>query len=374
MLRSFAKLQQVEAGYSTENELTLSVDLNWASDATPQHRIDRERALRFHEQLQERVRAVPGVVAGAAAWTFPLNSAFNNDGAFQVEGRDPSAGPLPRAVFVGASPDYFSVVGVPVLAGRAFDQRDQPPQPGVVIVSDALARRYFGGSDAVGRRISGDGGRNWRTIVGVVGNVRQRGLEREAPDMVYLPFLEVPGFTSILFVRTQGDPLLVAEQARRSVHQLDPQAAVSGIQTLEQIRHESLASPRLTTVLLGLMAGLALALSAAGIGGVVAYSVSQRTQEIGIRMAMGAERSRVLTMILGQGLRPIGLGLGLGLLGALALGRLMADLLFGVQPTDPLCFTGSAAVLLLVSLVACLVPARRATHIEPILALRADNA
>jgi putative ABC transport system permease protein len=373
MLRSFAKLQQVEAGFQTENVLTLSVDLNWASYTTPRHTIDRERALRFHDRLQEAVRAVPGVVSGATAWTFPLNATFNNDGTFQIEGHDPSASAPPRARFVGASPDYFTVVGVPVLAGRAFDERDRPPQPGVVIVSQALARRHFGRADAVGQRLSGDGGRTWREIVGVVGDVRQAGLEQEPPDMIYLPFLEVPGFTAIVFVRTQGDPLRVAEQARRTVHELDPQAAVSGIRTMEQIRHESLASPRLTTLLLGLLAMLALALSAAGIGGVIAYSVSQRTQEIGIRMAMGAARGRVLTMVLGQGLRPIGLGLGLGLLGALALGRVMADLLFGIQPTDPLCLSGSAAVLLTVSVVACLLPARRATRIEPMLALRAEG-
>jgi putative ABC transport system permease protein len=373
MLRSFAKLQQVEAGFSVENVLTMSVDLNWSTYATPRHGVDQARALRLHEELQRSVRAVPGVIAGATSWTFPLNAAFSNNGTFQVEGRDPSAAAPPRAQFVGASADYFGVVGVPVLAGRVFEERDRPPQPGVVIVSRGLARRHFGQDDAVGRRLSGDGGRTWRTIVGVVGDVRQTGLEQEPPDIVYLPFLEFPGFSSILFVRTQGDPLLAAEHIRRSVHQLDPQAAVSGIRSLEQIRHESLSSPRLTTLLLGLVAALALSLSAAGIGGVIAYSVSQRTQEIGIRMAMGAERRRVLAMVLGQGLRPIAAGLGLGLLGALALGRVMADLLFGIQPTDPMCLGGSAAVLLTVSVAACLLPARRATRIEPMLALRAEG-
>jgi putative ABC transport system permease protein len=352
--------------------LTLGVDLNWSRYTSPRHTVDRERALRFHDALRERMRAVPGVIGSAAAWTFPLNATFNNDGTFQLEGRDPG-GAAPRAQFVGASADYFAVVGVPVLAGRTFDEHDRSPLPGVAIVSQALARRHFGSADPVGQRLSGDGGRTWRRIVGVVGDVRQTSLEREPPDMVYLPFLEVPGFSAILFVRTQVDPRLVAEQARRHVHQLDPQAAVSGIRTLEQIRHESLSPPRLTTLLLGLVAALALALSAAGIGGVIAYSVSQRTQEIGIRMAMGAARGRVLTMVLGQGLRPIAVGLGLGLLGALALGRVMGDLLFGIQPTDPLCLSGSAAVLAAVSVVACLLPARRATRIEPMRALRAEG-
>jgi predicted permease len=373
MLRSFSKLQSVDAGFSADNVLTLNLDLNWSTYTNAErHQIDVERIVRLHELLHERLRGIAGVSAAATAWTFPLNNAFDNDGRFQIEGREVSQAARPRAQFIGASPDYFSAVGVPVAAGRVFSERDRAGRERVAVVSRALARRHFGGEDPLGKRISSDGGRNWRSIVGVVGDVRQASLEREPPDMVYLPFFELPGFSSTVFVRTHGDPWQVADQARRLVRDMDSQAAVSGVRTLEQIRHDALASPRLTTLLLGIFAAVALVISAAGISGVIAYSVSQRTREIGIRIAMGAAPARVLTMVLGQGLCAIVVGLLGGLLGALFLGRLMADLLFGVQPGDPPALVAAAAVLLVVSIVACALPARRATRIQPMSALRSE--
>jgi predicted permease len=371
MLRSFAKLQQVDAGFRTENVLTMRLDLNW-SKYTTESRTDPQRVLKMIEPLWERLRAMPGVVTTGTAWTFPLNSTWRNDGTFLVEGRDNDGQPLPRGEFLGASPDYFDAIGVPLLRGRAFDAHDRDEADGVALVSKGLARRNWSDDDPVGRRISLDRGKTWRTVVGVVGDVRQTGLDREPKDSVYLPFLQFPGFSFTLFVRTLNDPRALAEQVRREVRSLDPEAAVSNVRTLEEIRHDALSSPRLTTVLLGLFAALALAISAAGLAGVIAYAVSQRTQEIGIRMALGAEPGRVLTMLLRQGMGSVVIGLGLGLLGALGLSRLISGLLFGVEPTDPLCFAGSAAVLLLVALAACFLPARRATGIDPMLALRAE--
>ena len=258
------------------------------------------------------------------------------------------------------------------LRGRAFDAHDRDDAAPVALVSRGLARRHWGDADPVGRRISLDRGQSWRTVVGVVGDVRQTGLAQEPKDSVYLPFLQFPGFTSSLFVRTVVDPRAVADLVRAEVRALEPEAAVSSVRTLEEIRHEALSSPRLTTVLLGLFAALALAISAAGLSGVLAYSVSQRTREIGIRMALGAAPGRVLGMLLGQGLAAAAIGLGLGLVGAIGLSRLISGLLFGVEPTDPLCFLGSALVLSVVALVACLLPARRATVIDPMLALRTE--
>ncbi len=371
MLRSFAKLQQVDAGFRTENVLTMRLDLNW-SKYTTESRTDPQRVLKMIEPLWERVRAMPGVVTTGTAWTFPLNSTWRNDGTFLVEGRGNDGPPLPRGEFLGASPDYFDAIGVPLLRGRAFDGHDRGEADGVALVSKGLARRNWSDADPIGRRISLDRGKTWRTVVGVVGDVRQTGLDREPKDSVYLPFLQFPGFSFTLFVRTLNDPRTMAEKVRAEVRSLDPEAAVSNVRTLEEIRHDALSSPRLTTVLLGLFAALALAISAAGLAGVIAYAVSQRTQEIGIRMALGAEPGRVLAMLLGQGMGSVAIGLGLGLLGALGLSRLISGLLFGVEPTDPLCFAGSAAVLLVVALAACFLPARRATVIDPMLALRAE--
>ncbi|MFI5006631.1 MAG: ADOP family duplicated permease [Solirubrobacterales bacterium] len=372
MLRSFAKLQQVDAGFRSENVLTMRLDLNWSRYTTTERRTDAQRVLTVVEPLWDRLRAMPGVVTTGTAWTFPLNSTWRNDGTFQVEGRANDAKPLPRAEFLGASPDYFDAIGVPLLRGRAFDDHDRGEAEGVALVSKGLARRNWSDDDPVGQRISLDRGKTWRTVVGVVGDVRQTGLDREPKDSVYLPFLQFPGYSFTLFVRTLNDPRTMAEQVRAEVRSLDPEAAVSSVRTLEEIRNEALSSPRLTTVLLGLFAALALAISAAGLAGVIAYAVSQRTQEIGIRMALGAEPGRVLTMLLRQGMGSVVIGLGLGLLGALGLSRLISGLLFGVEPTDPLCFAGSAAVLLLVALAACFLPARRATGIDPMLALRAE--
>jgi predicted permease len=371
MLRSFEKLQRVDAGFKTENVLTLSLDLNWATYTTPERKVDQQRVLSVLEPLWLRLRALPGVVATGNAWTFPLNSGWRNEGDFLIEGR-PEGTSKPTADFLGASPEYFQAIGVPVLRGRTFDERDRGEAPGVVVVSRALAQRHWGEGDPIGQRLSADKGKTWRTVVGVVGDVRHTGLAEQPKDKIYLPFLQFPGFSSSLFVRTLQDPLALAQDVRREVRALDPQAAVSNVRSLQQIKDDSISSPRLTSALLGLFAFLALAISAAGLSGMLAYSVSQRTQEIGVRMALGAERGRVLAMLLRQGLIPVAIGLGLGVVGALGLSRLIAGLLFGIEPTDPLCFVGSAGVLVAVALVACFVPARRATGIDPMVALRAQ--
>jgi predicted permease len=371
MLRSFAKLQQVDAGFRSDNVLTMSLDLNWSAYRTPERGLDRERTLGFHDALHARVSALPGVIAVGNGWTFPLNNAFRNEGTFRIEGRPTDAAPA-TAEGLGVSPGYFEALGTPLVRGRYFDDDDRGGSPGVVIVSQGLARRHWGAEDPVGRRLTFDEGRTWQSVVGVVGDIRHASLDKEPKDYVYVPFLQFPSFSSALFVRTLGDPLALAKQVRQVAHGLDPEVAIVGVRSLDQIRHESLASTRLTTLLLALFAALAVSITAAGLGGVIGYSVSQRTQEIGVRMALGAAPRQVLGMVLGQGLRAVLLGVGLGVLGALALARLASGLLFGVAPTDPLCFAGSAAVLLAVAAAACLVPARRAVSIDPMIALRTE--
>jgi predicted permease len=372
MLKSFANLQKVDPGFRADHVLTMTVDLNWSKYATPERQVDRQRVLQVFEPLWERVRAVPGVVTSGSAWTFPLNSTFSSNGAFMIEGVHTADSVLPRAEYRGASALYFETLGVPILRGRAFDPHDRDGAELVAIVSQGLARRHWGTEDPVGKRISSNRGQTWARIVGVAGDVRQTGLAVEPPDVVYASFGQFPGYTSTLFVRTIGDPTALADKVRAEIRSLDPQIAVTNVRTLETIRHDALASPRLTAFLLGLFAFVALAISAAGLAGVLAYTVSQRTREIGIRMALGAAPASVLRMLMGQGLASVVVGLLIGLVGALGLSQLVSGLLFGVAPTDPWCFGGSAIVLVAVALVASFLPARRATGIDPILALRTE--
>jgi putative ABC transport system permease protein len=262
-------------------------------------------------------------------------------------------------------------LGAPLVRGRTFDEHDEVDTGApVVLVSQGLARRHWADGDPLGRRLSLDDGKTWSTVVGVVGDMRNASLDQEPKDTLYLPFLQFPGFSSQYFLKSLGDPGQVQRQFQEAVLALDGQTAVHDMQTLEQVRDAALRSPRLTTMLLGAFAGLALAITAAGLSGLIAYSVSQRTHEIGIRMALGAEPRRVLAMLLGQGMRSVVMGLALGTVGALALARLVSGLLYGVAPTDLACFVGSGLLLVAVAAVACLVPAQRATAIDPQLALR----
>ncbi len=370
MLRSFSKLQRVDAGFKAENVVAMPIDLNFEKYSNTERRADLDRIEHFHLSLFRSVRELPGVVHVATAYTFPLNNSFQNDGTFQVEGAEPG-GALPSATYQGVSPEYFDTLGVPLFQGRFFEERDRASDTKAAIVSASLARKRFQG-EAVGKRLSFDRGQTWRTIVGVVGDVRHAGLEREPGDTIYLPFSEFPGYTATLMIRTLSDPMTISAGARAAAHNLDPQTAVSAARSLTEIRSDSIAQPRLTTLLLSLFAFVALAISATGLSGLMAYAVSQRTQEIGIRIALGAAPRRVLEMIMKEGLTSAAIGLGLGVVGALGISRLVSGLLFGVEPTDPLCFIGSAAVLVVVAVAACWMPARRAVAIEPVRALRME--
>jgi predicted permease len=371
MLRSFSKLAAVNPGFVVENVVTVRMDLNWTTFRTEEHNVDLARVLPVLDTLHERLQALPGVSATGNAWTFPLNSQFRNDGTILIEGQD-QTGTLPLAEQIGTSPDYFKALSVPLLEGRSLTAADRGEGSDAVVVNDALARTYLKDGPRVGRRISYDRGKTWRTIVGVVGDIRQAGLSEEPRPTTYLPFAQFPGYSSTLIVRTTGDPTALTGALRTIFRELAPDTALGPPRTLEQIRHESLASPRLTATLLGLFAFLALAIAAAGLSGVLAYTVSQRTREIGLRVAMGAAPGDVVGLVLRQGLTPLVAGLGIGIVASLGLSQLVSRLLFGVQPTDPLCFIGSLAVLLSVGVLACLVPARRAVAVEPMQALRAS--
>jgi predicted permease len=364
MLRSLLNLQSVDAGFDVQNVLTARIDLNWTRYRT------NEQILPFGERLLERLRAEPFVLSAALTGSVPLNDTSPNGVEFRIEGAPVSDGPRLRANLETATPDYFQTMGIPLLAGRAFGEMDRAPGPQVAIVNQSFARHFFGGADAVGRRVTLDQGEHWAQIVGVVADVKQHGLEREPGDEMYAPYAFAPFRDVRLIVRSRARPLDLERSVRAAVKELDPQQPVTEVRTLEQVRADNLASPRLTALLLGAFALLAILITAAGIAGVIAYSVSQRTQEIGIRLALGADPGAVLAMVLRQGMALVGLGLALGVLGGLAISRVMSGLVFGIAARDPVTFVAGAAVLAAVGAVSCLLPARRAAEVDPMIALR----
>jgi putative ABC transport system permease protein len=289
---------------------------------------------------------------------------------FQIEGRPVEQSARPTLDYKVVSSRYFETIGQRLVRGRAFEPKDEHGSVAVAVVNEALARHYWGDQDPIGQRVSfGDEEEPWVTIVGVVGDVRYYGLDREPGQELYRPFAQQPGWGAVL-VRTRVESSRAVALLRRAVREIDPEQPVDRIRPLSEVRAESVARPRVTAILLGVFALVALVITAAGIGGVLALSVSQRTVEIGVRMAMGAERTSVLRMILEQGLGLVIGGLALGLVGAVALSRLIERLLFGVPGTDPLTYLAVALLLLGVAAIACLLPARRAASVDPLVALR----
>ena len=362
--RSLWALHRVDPGFDPGHVLTASIALNWSKYD------EGAKARAFYLELLDRVRG-PRVAAAAVAGTFPLDQDGPGRRRWQVEGRpltDPELAPLADLYLV--SEEYFDVLGMPLVAGRRFAATDDAGAPEVAIVGRMIARRW--GADPVGRRISIDEGESWLTVVGVVGDVRQHGLDREAGEAIYLPFRQGLGYAGRLLVRSDRDPRRLAAQVTAAVRAIDPEQPVSDVRTLDRVRAASLAPPRLTASLLAAFALLALAIAATGVAGLMAYAVSQRSHEIGIRLALGAARGRVVAMVVGQGLALAVAGAALGLAAALGTTRLLEDLLYRVEPTDPLTLGAVTAALIAVAAAACLLPARRATAIDPVRALRCE--
>ena len=367
MLRSLLALQALDPGFDPQRVLTMTLDLNWSRYTT------NELVLGFHDRLHARLAGQPGVIATASSLTFPLDGHRRINVGFVIEGQPPAEeGAEPLGDLRSATPGYFQTLGIPLVTGRFFTESDGPKSPNVAVVNQTLASRYWGRETAVGQRISADSGKTWISIVGVVGDVRHYGLDSEPSDEVYLPFSQLPFREGSFLVRTSADPAVMARRIGEEVLAIDPGQPLANVQTLEEVRGEALASPRLTTSLLLLFALLALCITAAGLGGVVAFSVSQRTQEIGVRMALGAGRGEVVGMVLREGLQLVAVGLAIGIGAAILLTRLMAGLLFHVQATDPLTFVAMALVVVMIAAAACLAPARRASAVDPMVALRAS--
>ncbi len=366
MVRSLINLQRVDPGFHPENVLTIQLSLDFSRYTSD------EKTRGFFDSLLEKVAALPGVTSVAAAGDFPLDKspAFNNQ--FDIEGQQGTDTGKPIAEFNVISPGYLQVLGIPLLSGRDFDRRDRPESAKVAIITQAVAQRHWHNQDPVGRRISFDNGKTWTQIVGVIGDVHEHGLDLPTNDFIYVPFSQYPQTGPALIARTQGDPMAITRTVVQRLYEVDPNQPAGRIQSLEQYRADSIAAPRLTANLLGLFALLALAIAAAGIGGVMALAVSHRTHEIGVRMAIGARPAEIVRMILSQGMGLALVGVVIGVATAFALTRAVKSFLFGVTPNDPATFLAVAAVLAAAALAACYLPARRAAQVDPLRALRTE--
>ncbi len=373
MLKSFLRLQGVNPGFNTDRLLTAQLSLPSAQYN------DEPKIIAFHQELLNRMKNLPGVEAVGISMSLPPNL-LQISNPFGIEGRPLAPGQSrPLAEEMTISPDYFTALGVPLLRGRFFTDADRGDAPQVLIINEAMARRYFPNEDPVGKRLqTGDPSPNspWETIVGVVGNVKYTGLEADEAPTMYVPYT-TPGWVTwsrsmYLVARTTGEPLGLATALRQQVRELDQNLPVTELKTMGQLMHEAVTEPRFAASLLGLFALAALLLAAIGIYGVISYGVTERTHEIGIRMALGANKGDVLRMVIVQGLKLALVGVGIGLAAAFGLTRLMKSFLFNVSATDPLTFIGIAVLLLGVALLACWIPARRATKVDPMIALRCE--
>lgn len=369
MLRSFINLQNVDPGFVPERVLTMAIDLNWSKYTTDDLRRSVSR------RILEKVQGLPGVLSVATSSSFPLDpdaldigtNTFNQH--YQIEGKPLSEGEIPPIGTVRrVSLDYFKTLGIPLIQGRLFAPTDNIDAPQVRVISQALAQRRFAGESPIGRRISGDGV-NWVTIIGVVGSTKEFGLNEDPVEEIYAPMEQVP-IVADLLVRTAADPMTLANQVRTAVRSFDPETAITNVQSLEAARTDTLSFSRVMADLLGIFAALALVIAASGIGGILALSVSQRTREIGVRLALGAEPSNVRNMVMRQGMLLVLGGLGFGVAVAFTMTGLLKAFLFNVSPTDPWTAGGVCLLLALTALVACYIPALRATRIDPLVALR----
>ena len=367
--RSFVELVGVDPGFRTENVMKL--DLQLPRGRYPQRFDVHPRwpeVTGFYDRLLARVEALPGVRSAAIAANHPLAPGFTN--SFVIEGRESEYESQPEIAVRAASPGYFQTVGVPLRRGRLLDGRDAAGAPDVVLINEAAAARFFAGREPVGQRISFWG--RTREIVGVVGNERFHGLAEAAPPAMYPPLAQAPIGAASVLVRAGGPAEPLGNALREAVRGIDPALAVFDVEMLDRTLAESVARPRFTTVLLGVFAGVTLLLAVLGLYGLLSYAVAQRTRELGIRLALGAPALRVLAAVVARGLALALVGAALGILGSLLLGGTLRGLLFGVRPADPLVLVAAPVFLLLVAGVASYLPARRATGVDPMIALRTD--
>lgn len=370
MLRSFLNLLHLDPGFQTDHVITALLSLPRERYKTP------ERALHFIQQLPEDVRVLPGVESAGVGSDIPWTG-YDDNAGFNIEGKQPR----PHEGFHGryhmATPGYFRAIGTPLRRGRFFTDADNMHAPLVLIINQAMAQRYWPGEDALGKRITFEDNpkeKDWIRIVGIVGDVKDQPNSPGAEPAYWWPFQQTPvgNFNLLLAVRSNSDPQLLIHAIRQQVARLDPSLAVADIRTMDQIVTASVATPRFAFILVGLFGGLAIVLAAIGTYGVIAYSVSQRTPEFGLRMALGARRFDVLRLVLMQAGKLILAGTAIGVVLALVMARGLKSLIYDVSPADPLTFTAIGFSVIAIAILACYIPARKATEADPMIALRAE--
>ncbi|KAF0247613.1 MAG: ABC efflux pump inner membrane subunit, partial [bacterium] len=370
MIHSLVKLQQVNPGFNPENVLAIRIRPNWSKYQT-----NKDYHL-LYQRLLDKVKSQPGVSSAALASTYPLDKlaiAFGpaNQGILIENHPSSETEALPQVDTRLISADYFQTIQLPLIRGRFFTDADNSNSLRVAIINSSMARNRWKDEDPIGKRVSVDNGQNWVTIIGIVGNVKQYGLNKDFIDEIYAPLMQYHGASNLL-VRTAMEPRSLVNQLQKSLYEVDREMAIPEIETMQAVISNSIASPRLTTILLGIFAALALVITITGITGVMALMTTQRTQEIGIRMALGATQFNILWLVLRQGITLIIIGLTIGATLATTLTKLMSTLLFAVEPTDPITFLIVSLILIIFAAIACFVPAHRAALIDPMKVLKND--
>jgi putative ABC transport system permease protein len=370
-LRSLWKMLTVDPGFHADKVLALRLNPSFTTYN------NSEKIEPLLRNVLARAHAIPGVRSAALTTSYPLepqliSATTTTSSDIMIEDHPVAQGDLnPRVQVVVTSPEYAETIGMPLTRGRWIDEHDEKERLHVAVINESMAKHRWPGQDPLGRRVSLNKGKDWMTVVGIVGDVKDFGLNRAAVDEIYAP-LKQAQFANRLLLRTSADPQGMIRAATQAIHDAGQDVAVDSVRTLDQVRQESVASPRLTAVLLSLFAMLALLITAVGLGGVLALSVSQRRQELGIRMALGASHTTIIGMVLRQGLTMVALGIAIGLPASLALTRLITSLLYDVKPNDALTMTAVSAMLVAVAALACFIPARQATRIDPLIALRSE--
>ncbi len=368
LIRSFLQLQDVNPGFSADHLLTVNLSLPAAKYP------ENQQVVNLYDQLLARLAVQPGVQSATVTTALPL-AGGSEYAAFTVEGRIPArTDRQPDAESRIVGPDYFRALQIPLRKGRLLEERDATGAPDVVVINETMTRKYFGGDDPIGKRITfGDAqaaDAEWFTVVGIAGDVRGSSLNAEPYAQVYGSYRQSPRRAMTVVLRTAGEPLALAAIVRQQVAALDPQQPLYNMRTAEQVLAASIARPRFNMLLIALLAGIALVLAGIGVYGVISYSVTQRTRELGVRMALGASAGNVLKLVVGEGMFLAGIGIAIGIAAAIGVSRIMASLLYAVTATDPFTFVSLALLLAAIAFVACYIPARRATKVDPMVALR----
>jgi predicted permease len=366
LVRSYQRIANASPGFNAQNVLSLRLSLPASKYATP------DSITAFHRQAGERIKALPGVEAVGATYSLPMSSVAFAWEPIIVEGY---VSPTGENTIISntriVNPDYFRAMGIALLKGRYFHERDRKDEPEAVIVNEAMAERFWPNEDPIGKRLQQKGKPDsWRTVVGIISDTKQYSAEKEPPITVYYPFEQYIARNMYLLVRTTSDPAPMTAAITKEIQTLDAELPVFDVNTMEQRLYDSRARQRFSMLLLGVFAAFSMTLAAVGIYGVMTYWVTQRTHEIGIRMALGAQPRNILRLVIRQSLILVSVGLAIGLAGAFALTRVMSSLLFGISATDGLTFVMVSLLLGCIALFASYIPARRAAKVDPMVALR----